>query len=116
MIGYHGTDDLSPVLNEGLLREKAESLGCPARHISIAETPELAACFGDHVLEIDLSGLQGVSEFVGLEARVHNDIPPERIKHYVREVQPSCAGHIDPAYTPEEQHPSCIALRVTGTA
>jgi hypothetical protein len=110
-IGYHGTDDLEEVLAAGLLREKAISLGCPLGHISIAQTPELAACFGTYVLEVDLAELDGVSQFVGLEARVHNDIPAERIKLYPKAVKCSMAGHIDPGRTPEGQHPACIALR-----
>jgi len=114
VIGYHGTDDVGPVLREGLLRVKATSLGCPHGHICIAKTPELAACYGDHVIEIELTDLNGVSEFVGLEGRVHNDIPPERLKLYDRPVQPSDVGHIDPGLTPEQQHPACIALSEVG--
>jgi hypothetical protein len=109
--GYHGTHETEQVLREGLLRRHAVSLGCPFGHICISETPEFAACFGGYVLEIDLAGLEGVSEFVGLEARVHNDIPPERIRLYELPVVPNDLGHIDPGLTSAGQHPACIALR-----
>jgi len=110
VVGYHGTDDAESVLREGLLRARAVSLGCPVGHICVAETPELAAMFGRYVIEIDLDGLEGLSPFVGLEARVHGNIPRERLQLYERDVIPSLDGHIDPGNTPSGQHPACLAL------
>jgi len=110
MVGYHGTDDADAVLRDGLLRAKSASFGCPVGHICVAETPELAATFGRYVIEIDLDGLEGLSAFVGLEARVHGNIPAQRLRLYERDVEPSREGHVDPAGTPDGQHPSCIAL------
>jgi hypothetical protein len=121
VIGYHlvSERDLQSVLERGLLRGGTPSLGCPEKHICIAETPELAATMcprgelGQYcVLLVNLDGLEGVSEYVGLEARVHNDIPPDRITIYDGPMgRPTEAGWIDPGATREGLHPSCIARR-----
>jgi hypothetical protein len=103
MVGYHGTDDAEAVLRDGLLKARAVSAGCPLSHICIAETPELAAAFGRFVLEVDLDGLKGLSAFADGEARVHGDIPPDRLRLYEGDVAAS-------AQVPEGQHPSCRAL------
>jgi hypothetical protein len=58
---------------------------------------------------IDLDGLSGLSDFLGGEARVHGDIPPERISLYDGPpVVASLDGHIDPGKTPLAQHPACV--------
>ena len=111
MIGYHGTprEALDSILAEGLLRDRTESHGCQqGGHVAIAETPEIAANFGDMILAVELEGLDGLSEFHGCEARVHGDIPPERVRLYDGPTPiPSLAGHVDPALTPLGNHPAC---------
>ena len=111
-IGYHGVPraDIDSVLREGLLSDRTVSNGCQqGGHVAIAETPEIAACFSPEriVLVVDLDGLEGLSEFHGGEARVHGDIPRERLSIYQGEVIPSLEGHIDPARTPLGNHPAC---------
>lgn len=110
--GYHGTNDVEEVLTDGLLVKQASSLGCPIGHLCIAETPEIAAMFGSHVLVVDLDGFElPVEGFWGGEMRIHHDIPPERLSKYRHRVEPSLAGHVDPGHSPEGQHPTCIRLR-----
>jgi hypothetical protein len=98
------------VRKEGLLRSRTISYGCQqGGHVAIAETPEIAATFGNVILVLDLDGLPGVSDFYGGEARVHGDIPPERISLYDGPpVVGSRDGHIDPGKTPRMQHPACV--------
>jgi hypothetical protein len=104
------------VLSEGLRCDRTVSLGCQnGGHIAIAKTPEIAACFGDVVLVIDLDGLEGLSKFHGGEARVHGDIGPERLSVLRVDVVPSLEGHIDPAKTQLGNHPACcFAWRLEG--
>jgi hypothetical protein len=104
MVGYHGTDDADTVLRDGLRKARVVSLGCPLAHIRIAETPELAATFGRVVLEVELDGLKGLSEFVAGEARVHGDIPPERVRLHEGAIAAA------PQRAAEAEHPSCQAL------
>jgi hypothetical protein len=111
-VGYHGLPraDLDSVMSEGLLRAKSARLGQNCQSggcLSLAETPEVAATFGDVILEVQLDGLEGVSEFHGLEARVHADIPPGKLSVHEDEVIPSREGFIDPAKTPLGNHPAC---------
>jgi hypothetical protein len=118
MVGYHGVPraDLDSVMSEGLLRDRTQSWGCQqGGHVAIAETPEIAACFGDVVLVIDLDGLEGLSEFHGGEARVHGDICRERLTVRRVNVVPSLDEHIDPAKTKLGNHPACcFAWRLDG--
>ena len=110
MTGYHGAppEHLDSILTEGLLRARAESHGCQqGGHVAIAETPEIAANFGDVLLAVELDGLEGLSNFYGGEARVHGDISPERLSVLDQQVTPSLDGHIDPATTPLGNHPAC---------
>jgi hypothetical protein len=112
-VGYHGTDDIEEVFRDGLRVSKAESLGCPFGHLCIAETPEIAAAFGAHVLVVDLDGLDLPEEgFCGGEMRVHHDIPAERLSVFPHAVEGSLDWHADPFYAyPEQQHPTCVRLR-----
>ena len=117
-VGYHGTDDLEAVLEDGLLVRKADSHGCPIGHLCIAESPEIAAAFGEHVLVIDLTGLELPSEgFCGGEMRIHHDISADRLSVFPHPVVGSLAGHADPFYAyPEHQHPACVRLRTAQAA
>jgi hypothetical protein len=116
VIGYHCVNepDWESVLARGLLRAESER-GCTEPHICIAKTPELAASMalpGERrlLVEIDLEGLEAVSVFVGGEARVHNDIGPERLTPYTKPVQPSRADWTDPADLPGGNHPACLGV------
>ena len=103
---------------EGLLRSRTISYGCQqGGHVAIAETPEIAACFGNVILVVNLDGLEGLSEFHGGEARVHGDIAAERLSRflYSEQVVPSLDRHVDPAKTPLGNHPACcFAWRLDG--
>jgi hypothetical protein len=116
MIGYHCVNepDYESLLAEGLLRSKCGQ-HCTEAHICIAETPEIAASMarhGDRILlvEVNLEGLECVSDFYCGEARVHNDIAPERLTPYTKPVVPSREGWTDPFYLPGHNHPSCIGV------
>ena len=67
---------------------------------------------GDRILlvEIDLDGLEAVSVFVDGEARIHNDIGPERLTPYAKPIRPSRHGWNDPGYMPGENHPACLGV------
>ncbi len=136
-LGYHGTyrERLDAIFREGL-RRSAEcgdeatrqeyieafgfdigngSDGCPERHVCLAATPELAASFdAEVVIEVDLEGLAELSEFVNLEARVHGDIAPWRLREYTHPVTASDAGWRDPRDEKDGQHPSCLERQRPG--
>lgn len=109
--GYHGTKDIDAVLREGL-RVDACRPG-PCRHICVSDWPEVAAAFGD-VVVVELDGL--VDEIIGGEARIHVDVPAERISRFTDPVVPSLAKHLDPywAYPAVRNHPHCWPYLPTG--
>jgi hypothetical protein len=116
VIGYHcvNEDDYDSVLAEGLLRSKSTQ-GCTEPHICIAETAEVAASMaqrGERVrlVEVNLEGLEAVSVFHEGEARVHNDIGPERITPYTKQVAASSVGWTDPGKRPGGNHPACLGV------
>ena len=61
VIGFYGTKELASVMTEGLCIGVTRSLGCPAKHICIAQRPEVAANFG-MVVAVDLRGLDLAEE------------------------------------------------------
>jgi hypothetical protein len=84
-------------------------------HLSIAETPGIAAEYADDggaVFEVDLGGLDLPEEgFVGGEMRLHEDVPPGRLQRMEPKPRVDRAGHVDPFYMPGENHPTCLRLR-----
>lgn len=113
-IGYHCVNepDYESVLTLGLLRSESTQQ-CTEKHICVAETPAIAASMirrGDllRLVEINLNGLDGVSDFVAGEARVHNDIGPERIRPYTIPVRASRDGWTNPADLAGGNHPACL--------
>jgi hypothetical protein len=112
-IAYHGVNDgdVESVLSEGLLISKTKvARDRTFWHLSFAATPGIAAVFGT-VIEVDLTGFDMPEEgFVGGELRLHEDVPPERLRRL--DVQPApTSGHLDPAKNGKPNHPTCLRLR-----
>jgi hypothetical protein len=117
-VGYHGVPgpDVTGVERDGLLIDRTSGAreGC-FWHLSIAETPEIAAAFAHTdgvVFRVDLEGLDLPEEgFFGGEMRLHQDIPSHRLSRVRPTPTPDRNGHLDPAYLPGGNHPTCLRLR-----
>jgi len=114
LLAYHGVraDDLASVLTEGLLVARTHW----ARegrfwHLSLAETPGIAAGYGV-VVEVNLAGLDLPDEgFVGGELRMHEDIAPDRLRLLDPQPPTDTTGFIDFAKVGRVNHPTCLRLR-----
>jgi hypothetical protein len=117
MIGFHAThvDAIEVILAEGLRVDQAQ-LGC--KHVCFAETAESAKYTMQvvrgipgasiRVLQVDVTGL-GVDDFIGGEARVHDDVSPDRITLLDRDIIAQRDGWFDPfyAFPSVGNHPHC---------
>lgn len=114
MIAYHGveSEDVDAVLVEGLrIAKTGWARERRFWHLSLAETPGIAAAYGV-VVVVNLDGLDLPEEgFVDGELRLHEDVAPERLRLLDPQPEIDESGFRDPAKGGRSNHPTCLRLQ-----